>query len=228
MDVLVFALRTEAGSDAHTSQARLDPPLKVNRARRGLRRGVGNAAAVPRFVARDVGRIGEHEIDAAGPEAAAAMVTADAETAATRKSRPPEGSAWRKGAGRYLALYVRAPDSLLDDSIFVVLPIVAMAPRTLCFCQPVASMISSSVAPFFREIRARIVSFLLVPAAFGVFAGLAVFVPLPGFGALALRAALRSAGGASVAAVSASGPGGLKNRSGPDAIGEKWRGWSFL
>jgi hypothetical protein len=35
----------------------------------------------------------------------------------------------------YVVLYVRAPDSLLNDSMLTVFPNVAMNPRTECFCQ---------------------------------------------------------------------------------------------
>ena len=48
-----------------------------------------------------------------------------------------------------------------------------MNPRTVCFCQQVAVMISSRVAPFLRLIRASTWSFFVVPAAFGSFAALA-------------------------------------------------------
>src|SRR5580658_1550590 len=48
-----------------------------------------------------------------------------------------------------------------------------MNPRTVCFCQPVAVMISSRLAPFLRLIRASTCSFLVVPAVFGSFAALA-------------------------------------------------------
>jgi hypothetical protein len=60
---------------------------------------------------------------------------------------------------RYTALYTRAPDSLLLDSIFVpFLPRMLTYPLIVCFCQDVAAMISSSVAPFAREWReARLV-----------------------------------------------------------------------
>src|ERR1019366_180954 len=48
--------------------------------------------------------------------------------------------------------YVRSPLSDLKDSTvypaFFIAP--AMNPRTVCFCQPILSMISASVAPFFR------------------------------------------------------------------------------
>src|ERR1700687_1336490 len=48
--------------------------------------------------------------------------------------------------------YDRSPPSGLKDSTaypaFFIAP--AMNPRTVCFCQPILSMISASVAPFLR------------------------------------------------------------------------------
>lgn len=64
-------------------------------------------------------------------------------------------------------MYVRAPASLLLDAIFVPpFPRMLMNPRTVCFYQPVAAMISINVAPLFRLISAMTWSFLLVNVSF--------------------------------------------------------------
>src|ERR1051325_8489405 len=62
--------------------------------------------------------------------------------------------------------YVRSPAAFFDDSTFSppLLPRMLMNPRTVCACQPVASMISASVAPFARCIIAIISAFLLLRA----------------------------------------------------------------
>src|ERR1019366_6913451 len=55
----------------------------------------------------------------------------------------------------------------------------AMKPRTVCFCQPIFSMISASVAPFFRWSMATTWAVLLPsrgPALSGVFAALGALV----------------------------------------------------
>src|ERR1017187_2543260 len=63
------------------------------------------------------------------------------------------GRARREGPESYwLIRYVRSPLSDLKDSTvypaFFIAP--AMKPRTVCFCQPIFSIISAKVAPFFR------------------------------------------------------------------------------
>ena len=64
-----------------------------------------------------------------------------------------------------------------------------MNPRTVCFCQPVASMISASVDPCSRPISARTMSFLLAGfASTFVAIGATFFVLAAGFAALAFRA----------------------------------------
>ena len=106
------------------------------------------------------------------------------------------------GVGGYFAiLYVRSPAAFLEDSIFSppLLPRMLTNPRTVCRCQPVAFMISSSVAPFARCIIAITSAFLLVRSAFGLraaflagaaffaaFAFFADFAPLAAFLGLAL------------------------------------------
>src|SRR4051812_10122236 len=69
-----------------------------------------------------------------------------------------------------------------------------MNPRTLCFCQPVAFIISARVAPFLRWIRARTVAFLLPVRALAA----PVAAPLTAFVA-GLAAILRPAFTAGVA-----------------------------
>jgi hypothetical protein len=62
-------------------------------------------------------------------------------------------SIWEKGVmfafreGYLAMLQVRSPSTLFEDSIVRFLPAVEMKPRTLCSCQPVAFVISASVAP---------------------------------------------------------------------------------
>src|SRR6476620_3424149 len=61
-------------------------------------------------------------------------------------------------------LYTRSPSSRRTDSTVrpIFLPRAPlMNPRTECACQPVAFMISASVAPFLRWSRASTVAFLL-------------------------------------------------------------------
>jgi hypothetical protein len=98
----------------------------------------------------------------------------------TQAGTPPEArpeAAFLKvvvGA-RYLAiLYVRWPAAFFEDSIFSppLLPRILTNPRTVCRCQPVASIISSSVVPFARCIIASTSAFLLVRSDFGLRASL--------------------------------------------------------
>ena len=69
-----------------------------------------------------------------------------------RRSRSQGGPVEEGPEGYWLIRYVRSPLSDLKDSTvnpaFFIAP--AMKPRTVCFCQPILSMISASVAPFFR------------------------------------------------------------------------------
>src|SRR5713101_5486866 len=61
-------------------------------------------------------------------------------------------------------LYTRSPSARLAELTIspMFLPSAPlMNPRTLCFCQPVAFIISARVAPFLRWIRANTVAFLL-------------------------------------------------------------------
>src|SRR5260370_8493336 len=58
------------------------------------------------------------------------------------------------------------------------LPRMLTKPRTVCGCQPVAFMISGSVAPFARFIIAITSAFLLVRSAFGL---VAAFLARPAF-----------------------------------------------
>src|ERR1051326_5373785 len=93
-------------------------------------------------------------------------------TEAGTPPRPGTGSGVvLAGLSSYLAiLYVRSPAAFFDDSIFSppLLPSMLTNPRTVCFCQPVASTISASVAPLARFIMAMTSAFLLfVPSAFG-------------------------------------------------------------
>src|ERR1019366_453925 len=88
-------------------------------------------------------------------------------------------------------LYTRVPSSRLVELTVspIFLPRVPlMKPRTLCACQDVASMISASVAPLARWIKARTVAVLLpsrAPSAFGFVAFLgALEACLAAFGAL--------------------------------------------
>src|ERR1700730_17444770 len=88
-------------------------------------------------------------------------------------------------------LYVRSPAAFLDDSIFSppLLPRMLTKPRTVCGCQPVAFMISESVAPFARFIISMTSAFLFVRSAFGF---PAAFLVRPAFFAgLAFLPALR-------------------------------------
>ena len=57
-------------------------------------------------------------------------------------------------------LYVRSPAAFLEDSMLwpSLLPRMLTNPRTVCFCHPVASIISVSVAPLARLIGLRICS----------------------------------------------------------------------
>src|ERR1700719_1080225 len=74
--------------------------------------------------------------------------------------------------GHLVILYVRSPEGFLDDSTLVspFLPRTLTKPRTVCFCQPVADTISSSVAPVGRVIMAITSAFLLLRSAAGLWA----------------------------------------------------------
>src|SRR5580698_9433568 len=90
----------------------------------------------------------------------------------TEKRRPgvlPE-AAFRTAAGYFVIRYVRSPASFFDDSIFSppLLPRMLTKPRTVWACQPVAAMISASVAPFARFINATTSAFLLARSALGL------------------------------------------------------------
>jgi hypothetical protein len=67
-------------------------------------------------------------------------------------------------AGYFAIRYVRSPAAFLADSIFSppLLPRTLTKLRMVCFCQPVASVISATVAPLARFIRAMTSAFLLV------------------------------------------------------------------
>src|SRR5436190_17630126 len=96
-------------------------------------------------------------------------------------------------------LYVRSPAVFLEDSMLwpPLLPRMLTKPRTVCFCQPVVSMISASVAPLARFIIAITSAFLLLRSETLIssalwdtfFAGLAFLAAFPalrgasGFGA---------------------------------------------
>src|ERR1039457_3606735 len=56
-----------------------------------------------------------------------------------------------------------------------------MKPRTVCFCQPIFSMISASVAPFFRWSIAMTCSVLLPSRGAALFSALAAFLALGAF-----------------------------------------------
>src|ERR1039458_2094035 len=108
-------------------------------------------------------------------------------------------------------LYTRVPSSRLVELTVspIFLPRVPlMKPRTLCACQDVASMISASVAPLARWIKARTVAVLLpsrAPSAFGLAACLASFGALPFLFDLGLAGATRRACFAPLAFVEAFG-----------------------
>ena len=61
-----------------------------------------------------------------------------------------------------MTLYVRSPAAFLEDSILwpPLLPRMLTNPRTVCFCHPVACIISASVAPLARLIIAITSAFL--------------------------------------------------------------------
>jgi len=56
-----------------------------------------------------------------------------------------------------------------------------MKPRTVCFCQPILSMISASVAPFFRWSMAATWAVLLPSRGPAVCCARAAFLPLGAF-----------------------------------------------
>src|SRR5207249_3343947 len=66
--------------------------------------------------------------------------------------------------GHFLILYARSPAEFFEDSILAspCLPRMLTNPRTVCFCQPVAAIISASVAPRGRRIMAMTSAFLLL------------------------------------------------------------------
>src|SRR2546421_11584124 len=69
------------------------------------------------------------------------------------------------GRGDYFVIvYVRSPATFFEDSAVwpPLLPRMLTKPRTVCFCQPVASIISASVAPLARFIIAITSAFLLL------------------------------------------------------------------
>ncbi len=108
-----------------------------------------------------------------------------------QKRRPRAGCQERRdgkrGAGYFAILYVLSPAAFFEDSIVSppLLPRMLTKPLTVCFGQPVVSIISARVTPFARFIIAMTSAFLLVRSAagFGAFlAGLAGFI---GFAALA-------------------------------------------
>src|SRR6266567_7792057 len=84
-----------------------------------------------------------------------------------QESRPgvTEAACLQKGGGVYLVtLYVRSPAAFLEDSMLwpPLLPRRLTNPRTVCFCHPVACIISVSVAPLARLIIAMTSAFLLL------------------------------------------------------------------
>ena len=109
------------------------------------------------------------------------------------KRRPRNrGGALSDGEADYLAiLYVRSPSALLDDSIFSppLLPKILTKPRTVWACHLVAAMISASVAPLARFIKAMTSTFLLARSAFGLLA--AFFGWRPFFAVLAFLVVVR-------------------------------------
>jgi hypothetical protein len=74
--------------------------------------------------------------------------------------------------GYFAIRYVRSPAAFLAESIFSPPLLLRMLtkPRTVCFCQPVASMISGRVAPLARFIKAITSAFLLAPDSVAPFA----------------------------------------------------------
>jgi hypothetical protein len=75
------------------------------------------------------------------------------------------------------------------DLLPSLLPRMLTKPRTVCGCQPVAFMISGSVAPLARFIIAMTSAFLLARSAFGL---VAAFLERPGFFAFAFVSGLRA------------------------------------
>jgi hypothetical protein len=99
------------------------------------------------------------------------------------------GVGGKRGASYFAILYVLSPAAFFDDPIVSppLLPRMLTKPRTVCFCQPVASIISANVTPFARFIIAITSAFLLLRSA----AGLAAFIAVAFFGsALAVFLAL--------------------------------------
>ncbi len=91
--------------------------------------------------------------------------------------------------GYLVILYARWPVAFFDDSIVSppLLPRMLTKPRTVCFCHPVAPIISASVTNFARFIIAMTSAFLLLRSASGLaafLAGLAGFAVFLGLGAL--------------------------------------------
>src|SRR5450759_3274720 len=85
--------------------------------------------------------------------------------------------------------YVRSPAVLREDSIFspLLLPSRLTKPRTVCACQPVASLIWGSVTPLARFIIAITSAFLLRRASWSLpfLAAAAFFAALAFFASLA-------------------------------------------
>src|ERR1700736_3203539 len=76
-----------------------------------------------------------------------------------------EAACLQESGGVYLVtLYVRSPAAFLEDSMLwpPLLPRMLTNPRTVCFCHPVACIISVSVAPLARLIIAMTSAFLLL------------------------------------------------------------------
>jgi hypothetical protein len=85
------------------------------------------------------------------------------------------------GAYYFVMRYVRSPLSLLVDSIVKACFFAAVErkPRTLCACQPVASISSAKVAPLAFRSKSRILAPLLSPRGVeGFLAVFAAFAPL--------------------------------------------------
>src|ERR1035441_3917050 len=106
-------------------------------------------------------------------------------TSRSKKSPPSRSRAGQEGGVRcYLLIrYVRSPPSGLKDSTwypaFFIAP--AMNPRTVCPCHPIVSMISASVAPFFRWSMATTWAVLLPSRGPAVSCALAAFLALGAF-----------------------------------------------
>jgi hypothetical protein len=93
--------------------------------------------------------------------------------------RPSKGGS---GFGYFPIRYVRSPAVFLADSVFspLLLPRMLTKPRIVCFCQPVASVISARVAPLARSISASTSAFWLVRDSVVLFCAPARREPLAG------------------------------------------------